>query len=148
MAEDQGVNGDKWNDYVVHLLSQFGWEKVGDTNMDLKGEDGERGGVDAIMVYEQPGKTLKRSVIVESKRYMKSSYSASKLYGWLTVLNKKLDIFRNSEDILEQYPFLQDCEEIKHGVILNWITDADDEFLDSYRGHFLGHLHSSVDKET
>lgn len=137
MAEDQGVNGDKWNDYVVHLLSQFGWEQVGDTNMDLKGEDGESGGVDAIMVYEQPGKSLKRSVIVESKRYQKTSYNASKLYGWLGVLNKKLDFFRNSEDILEQYPFLQDCEEIKHGIILNWIIDADDDFLELYRNHFL-----------
>ena len=73
MAEDQGVNGDKWNDYVIHLLSQFGWEQVGDTNMDLKGEDDQSGGIDAIMIYEQPGKSLKRSVIVESKRYKKSS---------------------------------------------------------------------------
>lgn len=139
MAEDQGVNGDKWNDYVIHLLSQFGWEQVGDTNMDLKGEDDQSGGIDAIMIYEQPGKSLKRSVIVESKRYKKSSYSANKLYGWLSVLNKKLDFFRNSEAILEQYPFLQDCEEIKHGIIFNWITDADDDFLGLYKKHFLAY---------
>ena len=139
MAEDQGVNGDKWNDYVIHLLSQFGWEQVGDTNMDLKGEDDQSGGIDAIMIYEQPGKSLKRSVIVESKRYKKSSYSANKLYGWLSVLNNKLDFFRNSEAILEQYPFLQDCEEIKHGIIFNWITDADDDFLDLYKKHFLAY---------
>lgn len=136
MAEDQGVNGDDWNDYVVYLLSQFGWEKIGDVNMDLTGEEGEPNGVDAIMVYEQPGMQLKRSVIVESKRYKSSSYTKVKLFGWLETLNKKLDHLRNSESLLEQFPPLQECEEIKHGIIMNWITDADEEFIEECMMHF------------
>lgn len=136
MAEDQGVNGDAWNDYVVHLLSQFGWEKIGDVNMDLTGEEGEANGVDAIMAYEQPGMQMKRSIIVESKRYKSTSYSKVKLYGWLETLNKKLDHLRNSDSLLEQFPLLQECEEIKHGIIMNWITDADEKFLEEYLAHF------------
>lgn len=137
MAEDQGYNGDKWNEYAVYLLTQFGWEKIGDTNMDLEGEEENVGGVDALMVYEQPGYLMKRTVVVESKRYQQSSLSKSKIYDWLSVLSKKLDMFRNSENLIEQFPILQDCENIKHGIILNWITDADKEFLSTYAGYLL-----------
>lgn len=144
MAEDQGYNGDKWNDYVVYLLSQFGWEKIGDTNMDLEGEDENLGGVDALMVYEQPGYEMRRTVIVESKRYKQSSLSKSRIYGWLSVLSKKLDMFRNSENLIEQFPLLQDCENIKHGFILNWVTDADKKFMDDYAGYLLDYSNQTT----
>lgn len=144
MAEDQGYNGDKWNDYVVYLLSQFGWEKIGDTNMDLEGEDENIGGVDALMAYDQPGYAMRRTVVVESKRYKQSSLSKSVIDGWLSVLSKKLDFFRNSEKLIEQFPLLQDCENLKHGLILNWITDADKEFLANYAAYLLDYSNQTT----
>ena len=35
MAEDQGVNGTIWNKEANYILSWFGWETIGDIDMDV-----------------------------------------------------------------------------------------------------------------
>lgn len=37
MAEDQGVNGTIWNKEANYILSWFGWETIGDIDMDVLG---------------------------------------------------------------------------------------------------------------
>lgn len=39
MAEDQGVNGTIWNKEATKLLSYFGWNTIGDYDMDVMGQD-------------------------------------------------------------------------------------------------------------
>lgn len=128
MAENQGVNGDMWNDCAVSLLSYFGWDYIGDKNMDLKGSDGSDYGVDALTCYESPSLSVLQSCIVESKRYSVDSLkSTTKLRSWVERLRTKLDAFYQSEDLVKEFPRLEDCCSLNLGIIMCWVHDAPNE---------------------
>lgn len=134
MAEDQGVNGDMWNDCAVRLCELFGWSHIGDKNMDLPGVDNKVHGIDALMEYESPNIDVKQSCFIESKRYSISSISFSKLRGWIEALRKKLELFAASQELLEEFPSLEECCQVNLGIIMCWIHDAPSEkyFTDTF----------------
>ena len=127
MAERQGVQGAIWNDRAVRLLELLGWDHIGDKNMDLKGIDEEFHGIDALACYESPGIDLKQSCLVESKKYAMGSLSATIVKGWIETLKQKIEVLSQSEDVLTEFPKLQDCCDIDLGIIMCWVHDVNDE---------------------
>lgn len=137
MAEKQGKLGDSWNNYANRLVKLLGWEHIGDKNMDLKGSDGEEYGVDSILKYKVAGKETLQTVILESKRYAQSSIKAVTLSKWIKRLKEKLDGLRNSEELLKEFPELNDCSQTNLGVIMLWVHDGDEKFMNGTYQHFL-----------
>lgn len=137
MAEKQGKLGDNWNDCANRLVKLLGWEHVGDKNMDLKGSDGEEYGVDSILKYKVAGKETMQTVLLESKRYAKSSINANTLLKWIKRLKIKMDGLRNSEELLKEFPELDDCSQTNLGVVMLWVHDADESYLNGTYQHFL-----------
>lgn len=127
MAENQGVLGDLWNDRANKLLKLFGWEHIGDKDMDITGSGGETYGIDAIACYDSPGLAVKQSCLVESKRYAMGSISASVIKKWIERLKQKLDGVYQSKDLITEFPVLRECSPINLGVIMCWVHDANDE---------------------
>lgn len=126
MAEDQGVNGDAWNDQATALLTQFNWNKLGDSNIDLPNEEKGKSGVDGLFTYVDSLKAnIEEGVIVEAKRYKTDSFSVSSLQTWITVLDKKLNNLKNSEDLQEKFPILADIP-LRTGVIVIWFHNFND----------------------
>lgn len=120
MAEDQGVNGDIWNDQATALLTQFNWQKLGDSNIDLPNEHNGKSGVDALFTYIDSLKsTVTEAVIVEAKRYKTDSLSASSLQTWITALDKKLSNLKNSEELQQKFPILGEIP-LRTGIIVIW----------------------------
>lgn len=137
MAEKQGKLGDSWNNYANRLVKLLGWEHIGDKNMDLKGSDGEEYGVDSILKYKVAGKETLQTVILESKRYAQSSIKAVTLSKWIKRLKEKLDGLRNSEELLKEFPELNDCSQTNLGVIMLWVHDGDEKYMNGTYQHFL-----------
>ncbi len=129
MPERQGKLGDSWNDCARKLLHLLGWEYVGDKNIDVKGNDGEDYGIDSILIYSNPGKSLKQTVLLESKRYAMNSINGNTISKWLKRLKDKIESLRNSEDLVKEYPELNDCSSINLGIVMVWIHDADERYL-------------------
>lgn len=129
MAEKQGKLGDNWNDYANRLAKILGWQHVGDKNIDLKGNDGKEYGVDSILKYIVPGKDTLQTILLESKRYAKSSINGSTLSTWIKRLKEKLDGLRNSEELLKDFPELNYCSQTNLGVVILWVHDADESYL-------------------
>ncbi|WP_454802858.1 hypothetical protein [Mucilaginibacter phyllosphaerae] len=128
MAEDQGVNGDFWNDQATALLTKFNWEKLGDSNIDLANEEKGKSGVDGIFTYvDSLKRSITEAVIVESKRYKTDSFSSSSLQSWITILDKKLTNLKNSEDLQEKFPVLTDIP-LRTGVIVIWFHNFKEYF--------------------
>ena len=127
MAENQGVNGDMWNNCAVNLLKLFGWEHIGDKNIDLVGTDSQEYGIDALMCYKSPSMAIKQSCLVESKRYSLNSLNASMLKKWIERLRQKLDALYQSEELVIEFPTMCDCCAINLGLIMCWIHDAPNE---------------------
>lgn len=141
MAERQGKLGDNWNDYANRLVKLLGWEHVGDKNMDLKGSDGEEYGVDSILKYKVAGKDTLQTVLLESKRYAQTSIQAATLPKWIKRLKEKLDGLKNSEELLKEFPELNDCSHTNLGIIMLWVHDADEIYLN---GTFQRHLENTI----
>ena len=137
MAEKQGKLGDNWNDYANRLVKLLGWDHIGDKNMDLKGNDGEEYGVDSILKYKVAGKDTLQTVILESKRYAKTSIQSNTLFKWVKRLKEKLDGLRNSEELLKEFPEMDDCSQTNLGVIMLWVHDADESYLNGTFQHLL-----------
>lgn len=137
MAEKQGKLGDNWNDYANRLVKLLGWQHVGDKNMDLKGNDGEEYGVDSILKYKVPGKETLQTVILESKRYAKASIQSNTLSKWIKRLKEKLDGLRNSEELLKEFPELDDCSQTNLGIVMLWVHNADEDYLNGTFQHLL-----------
>lgn len=136
MAEKQGKLGDNWNDYANRLVKLLGWEHVGDKNMDLKGAEGEEYGVDSILKYRVAGKETLQTVVLESKRYAQSSIKTTTLPNWIKRLKEKLNGLRNSEELLKEFPELNDCSQTNLGIIMLWVHDADENYLnETYQRH-------------
>lgn len=137
MAEKQGKLGDNWNDYANRLVKLLGWEYIGDKNMDLKGADGEVYGIDSILKYKVAGKDTLQTVLLESKRYAKTSIQSSTLSKWIKRLKEKLDGLRNSEELLKEFPELNYCTQTNLGVVMLWVHDADEGYLNGNFQHLL-----------
>lgn len=130
MAERQGKLGDSWNECAGRLLRHLGWQLIGDSNIDLKGSDSKEYGVDSILKYSVAGKSMKQVAILESKRYAKASVQSGTLQKWLERLKDKLNALRNSKDMLAEFSTeMEDCLPVNLGVIMVWIHDADENYL-------------------
>lgn len=127
MAEDQGVNGDIWNDCAVHLMELLGWSHIGDKNMDLPGIDSKSHGIDALMRYETPQMAIPQSCLLESKRYAVESLNNTTVRNWIEALRKKIELFAHSEELNEEFPPLKDCCSINLGLIMCWVHNAPNE---------------------
>lgn len=136
MAEDQGVNGDIWNDRAIKLLRFFNWKQIGDTNMDLTGTEKDKYGVDGLMSCEDPSSDLPQPVIIESKRYESDSISQSIVNSWVDRLKKKINGCRNSDYLLEKFPSLQTCDTLNQGLIMCWIKNANKASMDKMYSFF------------
>lgn len=133
--EDQSINGGIWNKQLSKLLNLLGWETVGDHEIDIKGSDGEKYGIDTLMTYETPLKNMPQSVIVEAKRYLTTSFNASLLQKWVDRIDDKLVALRNSSDVVELFPTLSDCTQFDVGLIAIWFHNVNDykEFQPSFK---------------
>lgn len=129
MAERQGKLGDSWNDCASRLLKLLGWEHIGDKNMDLKGSDDKEYGVDSILKYEVAGRSMMQTAILESKRYAHTSIQNGTLKKWLERLKDKLGALRNSKELLVEFPELVECSPTNLGIIMVWVHDATEEYL-------------------
>lgn len=127
MAENQGVNGDMWNDCALRLVKLFGWEHIGDKNIDLLGNDSKEYGIDALTCYDSPNLDVKQSCLIESKRYKMTSLNASTIKQWIERLRQKLDALYQCGNIQDDFPLLKECCSINLGIIFCWIHDAPNE---------------------
>ena len=127
MAENQGVNGDIWNDRAVALLEILGWEYLGDKNIDIKGSDGKEHGIDAVTRYDSPNLSVNQSCLVESKRYAMSSLSPAKVKDWIETLKNKIETVCDSEELLDDLTALKECCQLNLGIIMCWVHDATNE---------------------
>lgn len=142
MAEDQGVNGSIWNKEATKLLSLFGWKTIGDYDMDVQGEDGEKYGLDTILSFYTPIKNNPQSIILEAKRYNTESFSQAALQKWVDRLDKKLIELRNSEDFIEKFPELKECSLLDTGIIAIWFHNIND--YRNFRPKFIEALENIV----
>jgi hypothetical protein len=125
MAEDQGVNGTIWNKEATALFSLFGWETIGDHDMDVVGEDEKDYGLDSVIKFTTPLKANPQSVILEAKRYKTENFNVTKLQSWIDRLDKKLVELRNSDKFIKQFPILQECSSLDIGIIAIWFHDIE-----------------------
>jgi hypothetical protein len=123
MAEDQGVNGDIWNDQATRLFKRAGWQKIADSNIDLPGADGVRRGIDSLFVYEDGfNPKIKQGVFLEAKRYSVKSFSKSQINDWIITLDSKIRLLRQSQEFLHNYPFFSEST-MTNGLIAIWFHD-------------------------
>lgn len=125
MPEDQGVNGDLWNDEAAVLLMELGWKQAADANIDVVTEDDKKRGLDRIFTIEDSRRNsrLLFTVFVEAKCYNTKSLSLKLLQDWVETLNKKLSKIKNSENFASTYPTLKDSI-VKNGLIVIWFSDV------------------------
>lgn len=132
MPEDQGVNGDFWNEEAAILLTKLGWTKVGDSNIDVENEDGKPHGLDSMFVFNDSQRSTlqKQGVFVEAKRYKTTSFSITALQTWITTLDKKLTKLKNSREFQTMYPTIGKTL-IQNGLIIIWFSDLNE--YESYK---------------
>ena len=123
--EDQHYNGDVWNHEIFKLFHLFGWQRIGDYDMDVIGEDGKKMGIDTVVSFETPLKTKPQLAILEAKRYQTTSFTKTLLQDWLTRLDTKLLKLRNSDKFYETFPSTADCTIADVGIIGIWFHDTD-----------------------
>lgn len=122
MAEDQGVNGDRWTTQASILLQKLGWLKVADSNIDLPGSDGLMHGIDALFRYEDGFNQPTQGIFLEAKRYATTSFSKTKLQDWVNVLNKKMLELRRSKEFNAKYPAMAETDP-RNGLLVLWFHD-------------------------
>ena len=129
MAERQGKQGEGWNECARRLLKLLGWKFVGDSDMDLPGTDSKEYGIDSILKYKVAGKSSMQIALLESKCYAMNSIKTGTLLQWLERFQKKLSMLRNSRELLKEFTDLEDCSPTNLGVIMVWVHDADETYL-------------------
>ena len=123
--EDQHYNGDVWNREAFALLKMFGWNRIGDYDMDVEGDDGKKMGLDTIVTFDTPLKAKPQLAVLEAKRYKTTSFNKGLLQDWIERLDKKLLKLRNSASFLEKFPNIDDCTASDTGIIAIWFSDTD-----------------------
>lgn len=138
--EDQHYNGDVWNKEAYNLLALFGWNKIGDYDMDISGDDNKKMGIDTIVRFETPLKTRPQLAILEAKRYQTTSFNRTCLQDWIEKLDRKLLKLRNSSEFKEQFPYVEECTVADLGIIVIWFSDTENynnfhyKYLEMLRG--------------
>ncbi len=127
MPEDQGVNGDAWNNEASKLLSLFNWKQIGDANVDVVNSEGKKQGIDRMYKYSdiRKSKSLDQAVFVEAKCYKTTSFKISQLKDWILTLSNKISKSKKSEKFLKTYPDFENCS-IKSGLIVLWFSDTEE----------------------
>lgn len=139
MAEDQAVNGDRWNDQFTKLLESLRWTTIGDSNMDLTNDREKEHGVDRLFTYINSFiQSRTEAVIFEAKNYLTTSYQPAHINTWITMLDKKITNLKNSESLHDMFPSLQTMP-LRSGIIAIWFSNEEDypafreKFQDSLR---------------
>lgn len=122
--EDQSYNGSVWNKQAYALLQNFGWRRIGDYDMDVTGHDHKDVGIDTIVSFETPLKTKPQLAILESKRYLTTSFSQSNLIDWIKRLDTKINKLKNSAEFQENFPIVTECTTLDTGIIALWFYDV------------------------
>lgn len=124
MAEDQGVNGDSWNDKACLLFQKLGWSSIGDSNIDIPGDNGKVLGVDRLFKFFDIRKaSIEQGVILESKRYLTTSFSVIEFQKWIERLNTKINNVKHSEKFYQDYVDLYGTD-MRNGLIVIWFADT------------------------
>ncbi|MBS9525659.1 hypothetical protein KI659_16695 [Litoribacter alkaliphilus] len=124
MAEDQGVNGDIWNKEAVSLLKEFGWISIGDNNIDIKGIDKKKHGIDTLIKYEgNLFNRLPQGFFLEAKRYETKNFKAVNFRDWVNTLDNKIRLLRGSIEMEEQFPDFSNSD-ARNGIIMIWFADV------------------------
>lgn len=136
MPEDPGFNGSRWNNEASKLFSKLGWEKIGDSNIDIEGTDGLQHGLDSIFRYEVTQGLGWEGIFVEAKYYSKKSFTTRKLQDWVKLINQKMLELRRSEDLYQKFPMLKDDRvQLQNGILTIWIRDlnGDEKFYADFK---------------
>ena len=133
--EDQSHDGGEWNRQAFALFQKFGWDRIGDRDMDVMGEDDSKMGIDTIVRYVSPLKTRPQIAILEAKHYLTTSFSKSKLEDWISRLDNKLTKLRNSETFKDRFPQIEECTVLNTGIIAIWFYDTEQysNFNDTFK---------------
>jgi len=123
MAEDQGVNGDRWTEQGSALLDRLGWEKIADSNIDLDGTEGLKHGIDALFKYSNGSKLHDEGIFFEAKYYLTTSFSPAKIQDWIYVLDEKINSLARSEKFLQDYPDMSEAK-ARNGLLFLWFKDV------------------------
>ncbi len=123
--EDQSYDGGEWNRQAFTLFQKFGWNRIGDRDMDVLGEDDSKMGIDTIVRYISPLKTRPQVAILEAKHYQTTSFNKSKLEDWISRLDVKLTKLRNSETFTDRFPEIEECTVLNTGIIAIWFYDTE-----------------------
>lgn len=124
--EDQSYDGGEWNRQAFALFQKFGWNRIGDRDMDVLGEDDSKMGIDTIVRYTSPLKTRPQAAILEAKHYLTTSFNKSKLEDWISRLDTKLTKLRNSETFKDRFPQIEECTVLNTGIIAIWFHDIEE----------------------
>ncbi len=122
MAEDQGVNGDRWTEQASALLKKLGWQKVADSNIDIPGADGLLHGIDAMFRYDDDVSKATQGIFVEGKRYSTSTFRPGKIQSWIDALNKKIIELRRSSDFNKTHDTMSETDP-RNGLLVLWFHD-------------------------
>ena len=123
--EDQHYNGDIWNQEIVRLFQKFGWNRIGDFDMDVVGSDNSKMGIDTVLMFDTPLKSKPQLAILEAKRYLTTSFSKALLQEWLNRLDSKLLKLRNSDRFYDRFPVARDFTMSDTGIIAVWFSDTE-----------------------
>lgn len=138
MAEDQGVNGDLWNEEASRLLKLFQWKQVGDSNIDVLNVDKKANGIDRLFIYTDVSKKNEnQGFLLEAKRYKTTSFSKATLQDWIKILDNKLNKIKYSQDFLTKFPVFHNSR-LNHGLIVLWFSNIE-EYV-NYRKEYLNYL--------
>lgn len=134
MAEDQGVNGDKWTEQASRLFKALKWEKIADSNIDVPGSDGLKHGIDAMFKFKDGFNPDKyQGVFLEAKRYKTTSFQKNKLDDWINKIDEKIRDIRRSQEFFNTYPEMNEVQ-INNAVLAVWFHDQ--ENFNSYATKF------------
>ena len=124
MPEDQGVNGDIWNDEAARLLTALGWNQIGDSNMDIRNSEEKPVGVDRIFTFEDVRRNnrIPQSVFVEAKRYHSDNFSKGEFHKWIVALSNKITKCRDSAGLYHKFPMLRETV-MRNGLIVIWFSN-------------------------
>lgn len=135
MPEDQGVNGDRWNDQFTKLLLTLNWISVGDSNMDLENDRDKKHGVDRLFRFQESLKTTRiEAALVEAKCYQTTSYRQEMVGNWVNTLDTKLTNLKSSEKLMEKFKMLGQGP-FRTGIIAVWFSDFKE--YQSFRPKFI-----------
>lgn len=124
MPEDPSFNGGRWNNEASKLFAKMGWEKIGDSNIDVEGTDGHQHGLDSVFRYEITPGFGWEGIFAEAKYYSKKSFQMGKLQDWIKTINQKMLEIKRSDDFYQRFPTLKEGNtQLRNGILAIWIHD-------------------------